>query len=573
MIVELYVTKKNIKINLCDILIFSLSVWFVIRSSSFVDIVQVLSLSLLYFIIRYTGRKLKSLNFYKEINLIVIFIIIVALIQTIIGIFQLYGVFHSLNYNFKITGTTPNPAVFSFYLAALFPVILTWYIHSATFLSIKYVRFFRTVAFLTLLLIIVILVSTKIRTAWIGLICGGGVVFSFYYPNILNTVLHLDRLKKMIITGFIFIILLFGGYYLYQLKAHSAFGRLLIWEISSSMLKENPVSGIGLNRFKADYNRYQAEYFIANSGQEMKERVTDVVDVAYNEYFQIAIETGFVGLLLFVGCILFLIAGSIKKLNRMKDKKRVSFFLLLSCFSGFIAILAMSLFSYPLHCIPVISLFIIFLGVMNNEIIFSNDNKKNKVKFIDYHSVSIRNNVFRIICTITLLFICSLLVCNLTKVNSYIKWKNAVVEYENKQFKNSLNIYKSIYFEMKDNGLFLLYYGTCLIMDGECGLGQQVLNEADKKISDPIIYLKKGDCYKKEKNYQEAEKAYKYADAMIPVRLYPKYLLALLYEEQGKYNEAIEYAQRVINTKEKISNTATKEMKNEMLLLIKKYKL
>lgn len=119
----------------------------------------------------------------------------------------------------------------------------------------------------------------------------------------------------------------------------------------------------------------------------------------------------------------------------------------------------------------------------------------------------------------------------------------------------------------------MLYYGTCLVINEDCNLGSLILDEASEKISDPIIYLKKGDCYKKEKNYPEAEKAYKYADAMIPVRLYPKYLLALLYEEQEKYDNVIEYAQRVITAKEKISNAATEEMKKEMSLLVEKYKL
>lgn len=51
--------------------------------------------------------------------------------------------------------------------------------------------------------------------------------------------------------------------------------------------------------------------------------------------------------------------------------------------------------------------------------------------------------------------------------------------------------------------------------------------------------------------------------------LYPKYLLAKLYEAAGDYGSAGEWASKILATDEKVPTTAAKEIKEEMRLLLK----
>jgi O-antigen ligase len=496
-----------------------------------------------------------------------IFVIFSVLIQVLIGLFQLYGILPSYNNNFRITGTTSNPAMFSLYLTVLFPIILSWYLFHDT--TGKYIKRIKTVAFLTLIVIVVILISTLIRTAWIGILGGCIVVLLFYYhPQIKKTISNISRFKKIILLCFIAGLLLTGSYSLYQLKANSAYGRLFIWEVALDMLKENPVTGVGYNRFAAEYNNWQAKYFMAHPEQTEKIFVADNVQIAYNEFLQTAVETGIVGLFLFMSIILFLTVRIARKFKEIGHRNDVTFFLLVSCFSSFTVILIMSFFSYPLHCMPVSIIFIILVGLLNSDVTLSDNGSKPLICFPIR-----RNNRFfvRTVFVLSTLFVSVLITNNLKKINCYIGWRKAVWAYNNQNYEISGSIYKYLYPEMKDNGLFLLYYGTTLTAGGDCEHGKQVLDEAKKYISDPVLYIKMGDCCRIEKKYSEAEQHYKYASAIIPGRLYPKYLLALLFEEQGKYCEAMEYARNITDADVKIHTAAIDEMKEKMALLSKKY--
>ena len=71
--------------------------------------------------------------------------------------------------------------------------------------------------------------------------------------------------------------------------------------------------------------------------------------------------------------------------------------------------------------------------------------------------------------------------------------------------------------------------------------------------------------------YSNAEKCYKAAQFMVPGRFYPKYLLAKLYDRQGKGPEVVSIAHEIIDQNVKISSTAVAEILSEMKKLIIKY--
>jgi O-antigen ligase len=79
--------------------------------------------------------------------------------------------------------------------------------------------------------------------------------------------------------------------------------RIRLWAISLEMIRDYPLSGAGISTFKIHYPDYQARYF-----QEYPDsRLTPTPlhsDQAHNEYLQIPVELGPVGLALFLSLIL-----------------------------------------------------------------------------------------------------------------------------------------------------------------------------------------------------------------------------------------------------------------------------
>jgi tetratricopeptide (TPR) repeat protein len=59
------------------------------------------------------------------------------------------------------------------------------------------------------------------------------------------------------------------------------------------------------------------------------------------------------------------------------------------------------------------------------------------------------------------------------------------------------------------------------------------------------LYTTSGDTYKALKRYSEAEEAYQHASIMVPHKLYPLYLLAMLYDETGQREKAVAVAGKV----------------------------
>ena len=79
-----------------------------------------------------------------------------------------------------------------------------------------------------------------------------------------------------------------------------------------------------------------------------------------------------------------------------------------------------------------------------------------------------------------------------------------------------------------------------------------------------------GDTYKALKRYSETEEAYQHASFMVPHKLYPLYLLAMLYDETGQREKAVAFAGKVLNKEIKVESTD--DIKIEMEKIIEKNK-
>lgn len=150
-------------------------------------------------------------------------------------------------------------------------------------------------------------------------------------------------------------------------KEFSVNQRLLYYYVGYQMFKEQPLFGIGIGNFKQEYLYYQAKVlpqlpakfaaYYANANE------------AHNEYLQILIEMGIIGLLLSLAVIWFFYRRVLRCLFHVKatvEKKAVLIGLLLGV-SGF---LVHCLFDFPLH-VPTLGM--TFAGMAGLAIAFCNN--------------------------------------------------------------------------------------------------------------------------------------------------------------------------------------------------------
>src|SRR5690606_36634304 len=259
-----------------------------------------------------------------------------------------------------------NPDYFAGYLISIAPFAFGVYIFSKNH---KYLnKFYTNLALIAFLICLFILPSTNSRTSWLALIAG--LIFIFWQRyEVSNKIKFLLNTKTKIIASLLLSIT-FAGFIiatLYQIKPASAFGRLFIWKITSEIISENPIFGIGFNRFEVEYNNYQAKYFAADDGTLEEKLTSDNVRHAHNEYLQIWAELGLTGLIIFAGIIVLVFLGN--KITgiqppeggQLTEKQVVN----LSAKASLISLLVFSFFSFPLHILPTLINFIFLLAVVS----------------------------------------------------------------------------------------------------------------------------------------------------------------------------------------------------------------
>ena len=160
--------------------------------------------------------------------------------------------------------------------------------------------------------------------------------------------------KKKIIFAFAVAILLIisGGFGMYQVKKDSADGRMFIWKNSIELIKQNSF-GVGIGNFSGSYGHVQAAYFESGKGTEDEKRVAGNPEYAFNEYLQICAEQGIIAFLLFMCIIGYSLYIGIKR------KK-------IAATSSFIALLIVAGASYPFSVLPFLIVFVFLLALIHN---------------------------------------------------------------------------------------------------------------------------------------------------------------------------------------------------------------
>ncbi|MDD2513220.1 MAG: hypothetical protein PHS71_08235, partial [Proteiniphilum sp.] len=313
-----------------------IAIWFtyrmVVSHFNLQTVLSALTIVLLFIIFfRYTQEK-------KYIHRLFYLLFCICGILVLGCIFQYLKILPSYNSNFPITGPFDNPAGISSLLAALFPFSL--FVHKRTFGKKSKIL----IAFFAFTIIVAIFLI-KSRAGLLAIIASSlPFIFEKGYMKSL-------RNRIFVLTGFAALCII-----LYFSKVPSADGRILIWLNSMDIIRDHPFFGSGNHGFYKHYMSYQADFFSTHPNHPYGLLAGNPFH-PFNEFLQELIDWGFLGFVLSGSIVVYAISCY------LKDRKPFKKYALASLF----AILAFSLFSYPMSYPVIRTLFVLNIAVLLHD--------------------------------------------------------------------------------------------------------------------------------------------------------------------------------------------------------------
>ncbi|QZE15062.1 O-antigen ligase family protein [Halosquirtibacter laminarini] len=459
-------------------------------------------------------------------------------IELTVGFGQLFGLVPSSNSRFVLSGLFGNPGAFGGYLAIVFPILLaSVIIYKDRFKSENLLY----AVILGLCCTLCLLILSDSRGAWLGTFVGTLFVFNHKFRIVeYATIILKSKASKRIASITLTISIIFICFALYQYKPESAFGRLFIWKTSKSMTLDNPMTGNGFGFFKSNYGKTQAQYFLNNIASKNEIQVADYVTLAYNEFLEMLIESGIIGLILFLSIIYFAL---LKRRNQNNAKYH------LAAKASLISLLVLSMVSYPFRFMPNLLTMAVCLFVLLN----SNNFRKYTIPKYKKTFISVA-----LLCVLGILLLCFR--------QNYGKYhfRTGYSKVLSSDIDNGITSYKKALPILQNNGEFLFYIGSAYYQKQNFPECIRYLKRATALSSEPNSFITLGNALKEEKRYKEAEQAYLTASGITPSKLYPKYLLAKLYIEMKETDKALDMATFITDTNEKVPTTAGTQIKDEM---------
>lgn len=505
-------------------------------------------LVVLWFLLRFIFAEWQQLRLF-----FIAMIIGTGLIEAISGVRQLHGFDESNHSLFNLTGDFYNPGPYSGYLALILPLCL-WVIlefgkyKKAGWRQTKIYLYY--LAGVCLLAIIVILPAGMSRTAWIAAAISCGWVYWVQRIGWEKTKKYIYENQTLSIVSSLLILIsivsaLVG---IYALKKDSANGRLLLWKIMRRAIMEHPLTGTGLGGFPTAYAEAQAVYFASGEASETEVMVAGCPDYGFNEFLQIGLEQGIVGLMF------FLLLLSYSLYQGMKNRQ-------IGAVGGILSLIVFSLASYPLQLPEFWVVLVVFMGVINTP--------------IDADRSSVHTEKGRII--LSMVMIGGLAMCcggifwqQKRYYEGYKKWNMLKMLHNNKAYEAASEGYEKLVPLMRHRPEFLFETALCLNRTKRYAEANTLLYQAMKLSNDPMIHYVAAKNEQSMGNYQKAEDLLLHAINILPERIYPYYLLTKLYSEPVFFqkDKFINAAKAVLAKEPKVESVATREMREEVKMLI-----
>ena len=485
-----------------------------------------------------------------------------GLVESIYGLSQLYGFSRSYHGLYKITGHFFNPGPFSGFVALTVPLAL-YYVLSRWMEAGERMQEIRSPASIgnkifseknvPLLLVCLsvldlasaalVIPATMSRSAWLAIASGVLIVLAFRFDLWPKGKRFFRKNKSRAVVfmslSVVIIAVAFAG--VYNLKRGSADGRLFLWKIATQAIAKEPVFGVGLGNFAGAYGQAQYNYF--SKGIDEKEAMTaDCPAYAFNEFLQIGVEQGIIGLLLFLGVVILAIRGC------LRDKKKAGIL------GAIVAVLVFAFTSYPFSVLPICIAFVVVVALANAGM--------ERIKINKF----ILAALFFAICIYNFSFL-----HNATALtNAYASWSRlSLISISKDMDDNISEDYSKIENWLVRYPGYLYSFGNVLAREGKYQQSNGLLFKGMRISSDPKFSVFIGNNYQLMEQFDKAEEYYFRAYYTLPNRLYPLYLLTKLYHDTGQDEKAKAMAQKLLEKEPKVMSTAVQQMKDYARNLLK----
>ena len=317
----------------------------------------------------------------------------------------------------------------------------------------------------------------------------------------------------------------------YFIKRGSADGRSLIWMASLTTWMHDMWLGVGVGGFRHACAEGIAEMWNANH-DSAKFASAGVTDYAYNAMVQILVEQGLVGALLWIA-ITLLAMWRLYKLS-------------VSLFMGMLSLLVFSMFSYPFELLPYR-----IIAVM----VFAWSESRDK------STLCLHLN--KIICTFVSIITIAFSWFLKTEITERIEHDKDATLFAGMRNSAFLSDYYELLPYETDNPQYLFDFAKTLREETRYEDSNAILRMGTQVSADPMFYIIMGNNYRDEQLYDLAKETYEKAYSIMPNRLYPMYLLMMMYADKGDEALANDMAKRVRHSYVKIESNATKQMQEK----------
>ncbi|WP_158542203.1 O-antigen ligase family protein [Pedobacter chinensis] len=491
--------KLGFSLSQADIFVILFATYYLLRS--LIDSPSRLNVYDFYFLLCYVLTygciKVIATSDKKFLNILIIAILIIFTYEAILTMTQFFGFSKGKNSFFDVSGSFISPALLTNFMCLAFPLLDAYLMEKQQpklavllFVSLSLVCFM-TDSKLSWLVLAVLLVFRLVKSSKRQLP-------SFYF-----------------IAAFAALAFIIMAIFLQD----STSGRFLILKGTFSLWHENWFSGIGINQFDRHYNDFQAAHLMANPLSPYR-YLASYVQVAYNDFLQIALELGVIGLV-------FLTYGIILTLSNWRRYPQY-------LQEAMLMIIIFAMFSFPLQTSSTLILCIIYFGLISTF-------------HTPVSSTNIKTNLIKAsfgAAGIILVFL------SLKIQNAVMIWKLASrspIVADHIRFKESVKVFEN-------NKDFQLAFANILYLKKRYSASIAQLNKAALRSSSIDIYLLLAQNYEALGDIALAESNYVKSMTLVPAFLKPKFLLMMLYLKNRRLKDAKGIAGVILSSKIKIKN-------------------
>ena len=467
---------------------------------------------LLCYLLLYGCIKASATEDHRPLPILSLAMLIIFSYEAMLTIVQFLGFSKGRNTFFPVSGSFISPALLTNFMCLAYPLI-SHYLEEKRLAKLSILLF---------LVLAVVCFMTDSKLSWLVL----SVLLVF----------KLVKSSKRRLPSFYFLVAFAGLTVIIVaiLLQDSTNGRFLILKGSFSLWTENWFKGIGINQFDRQYNLFQAEHLMHNPHSPYY-YLASYVQVAYNDFLQIALELGVFGFL-FLG---YSVALTFTNWTRYPQYIQ----------EAMLMILMIAMFSFPFQTSSTLTLCIVYFALaatFHPPLVLTSA----KISLIKATLAT---------ASVALLFI------SFQIQNALLVWKLAV--------RNPAVADQAIFREpmkvLENNKDFQLALANILFLKTRYAESVCVLNKAALHSSSIDIFLLLALNYEAMGNLDLAESNYRESMKLVPSFLKPKFLLMMLYLKNRRLEDAKGIARTILHSRIKIKNkesdyilTAAKKISN-----------